>query len=75
MVFQDRVAYKGECARILHLQAKMHELIGDSVTVTAGLQSRAEVLYKEVVEGGKLSVYGASLDEVDFDKVVAMWAR
>jgi hypothetical protein len=32
-------------------------------------------LYKEVVEGGRLGVYGASLDDVEFDKVVAYWAR
>ena len=53
----------------------MHEAMEGSEATVNELQSRALRLYKEVVEGGKLSVYGASLDDVDFDKVVAIWAR
>lgn len=75
MIYQDRIAYKGEYARILHLQAKMHEAMEGSEATINDLQSRALKLYKEVVESQRLSVYGASLDDVDFNKVVAMWAR
>ena len=60
---------------ILHLQGKMHEAKGGSAATANTLQSRALQLYKEVVEGGRLGVYGASLDDVEFDKVVAYWAR
>ena len=31
--------------------------------------------YSEVVRDGKLSVFGATLADVDFDKAVAFWAR
>lgn len=75
MVFQDRLAYKGECARILHLQAKMYESMEGSKAEIEEQRSQALKLYKEVVESGRLSVYGASLEVVNFDKVVAMWAR
>lgn len=53
----------------------MHEAMEGSEATVNELQSRALKLYKEVIEGGKLSVYGASLENVDFDKVIGIWAR
>ena len=38
-------------------------------------ESRALALYKEVVESGKLAVFGATLQNLDYNKVVAFWAR
>jgi hypothetical protein len=74
-VFQDRTPYKGECARILHLRAKIYEAIEGSKVIANELESRAWDLYKEVVESRRLSVYGAPLDVVNFDKVDPTWSR
>ena len=53
----------------------MHEMMKGSKVTADQLKSQALKMYGEIVDGGKLQVYGASLDDVDFDKIVAMWAR
>jgi hypothetical protein len=53
----------------------MYEAMGEPEAIVNDYQSRALELYKEVVESGRLSVYGASLEELNFDKVVSVWAR
>jgi len=74
-VFEDRNAYKGECARILHLLGVMSESKGEDDGKIEVYESRALALYKEVVESGKLAVFGATLQNLDYNKVVAFWAR
>jgi len=75
VVFEDRNPYKGECARILHLLGVMSESKGEDDRQIEIYESRALALYKEVVESGRLAVFGATLQDLDYNKVVAFWAR
>ena len=53
----------------------MEETKGAPEVVVKELELRALELYEQVVKDGKLAMYGASLDDVDFEKVVGIWAR
>lgn len=74
-IFKDRPSYKGECARIWNLQTQMHKAEGAPESAVNEFESRSLKLYKEVIQAGKLSVYGASMEEVNFDKVVSLRSR
>ena len=74
MVYQNRIGYKGECAKILHMQADMYDAMGDMEDTVEDLRSRALKMYTEVVESGRLAPLGATLENVDYDKVISVWA-